>query len=348
MRAFCTIVSVSHLQAAYALAVSLQASSNSEPLHILVTDISTADLPVSRYGEFVHALDELTNRLPALMPFYFDAFELCNALKPFFVLQLINTGFSEVVYLDSDIYVVGSFRPVWAALQSTSLLMTPHQLEPPPLHHGYLNEKDIVDMGIYNGGFSAWKKNDQALSILEWMCERFPVYAFNRRSRGMFVDQKLLPLIPVYFPNDVCIWREPRLNVAYWNAHERQIDDSNGHFLLDGEPIVFFHLSGFRIHRPNVVCVYLSPDVNTSILATAPWLSRVLAVYAELVSSIGDSLRPQEYCFSRFKKFNLTPRLREILFTQGDLSLRQSAVWKALISDRLRVLKRRLVQLVHT
>lgn len=347
MRAFCTVVSISHLRAAYALAISLQVSGNSESLHILVIDATTTDLPASRYGEVLHALDELTGRLPALMPFYYDAFELCNSLKPFFVSELLASGIAEVIYLDSDIYVVSSFQPAWAALQSTSLLMTPHQLEPPPLQQGHLNEKDIVDMGIYNGGFSAWKNNEKTQRILGWMCERFPVYAFNRRSRGMFVDQKLLPLIPVYFPDDVTIWREPRLNVAYWNSHERQIAFSKGRFLLDGEPIMFFHLSGFRIYRPDVVCVYLSSDANTSILATAPWLRRVLSMYTELVLSIRDPLRAQEYSFSRFKSFTLTPRLREILFARGDLSLRQPAVWRALIADHLRMLKRRLFKIFH-
>jgi hypothetical protein len=43
-------------------------------------------------------------------------------------------------------------------------------------------------------------------------------------------------------------------NVAYWNLHARPLDSGDELRLLSGEPVVFFHFSGFDARRPDRLC----------------------------------------------------------------------------------------------
>lgn len=347
MKCFCTVVTRSHLRPAFVLARSLRSSGNTALLHLLVIDVDGPDeLPPPPEGVVLHGLAEVEDRIPPLMPHYFDAFEMCNALKPFVVSLLFTQGAEAVIYLDSDLFVVGSFDPVWSALEKYPVLLTPHQLMPPPLGLKHTNEIEIVDQGIYNGGFTAWLRGEKSECVLNWMCKRFPVYGFNDRPAGMFVDQKLLPLVVEYFPEVVGVLREATLNIAFWNAHERDVTHDGSRYVIGVVPVVFFHLSGYRIDRPDVPCVYLPPGANQNIVEFAPWLSKVLADYLTLWEDIGEPCSAGEYKFSRFEGRVLTRGLRRILFKRGEISLRNPDVRRVLLVDRLRLIKRRLMAIL--
>src|SRR5690606_30628754 len=107
----------------------------------------------------------------------------------------------------------------------------------PPFDLRHTNEVEVVDQGIYNGGFIAFHAGPAADTALAWMRSRFPRYGFNDRRHGMFVDQKLLPFLPVYFPDDVRVWRAPTVNIAFWNSHERPVVQREGRWEIDGEPV---------------------------------------------------------------------------------------------------------------
>ncbi len=347
MPCFCTIVTRSYLPYARALAASLKTAGNAETLHVLVVDADSAELATTGTGFVCHGLDDLRGLYPPLMPYYFDAFELCNALKPFLIAALFRDGADAVVYLDADIYAVGSFAPVWQALTRHAVLLTPHQFSPPPLTFTHTNEIEIVDQGIFNGGFSAWRAGTAADRILDWMRERFPRYAFNDRRHGMFSDQKLLPFLPVYFPKDVEIWREPTVNIAFWNAHERNVARVAGRFAVGEAPVVFFHLSGFRPDRAQLPCAYLPPAANRGILEAAPWLSGVLEAYRQLLATF-PAPPPQPYRYARLGAYRLSPGLRRILYREGALSARNPAVLCTVATDWMRQVKRRVLALVRS
>jgi hypothetical protein len=193
-----------------------------------------------------------------------------------------KVGASEVIYLDSDIYVTGGLDRVWSELGAVSLLLTPHHTSPPPLGISYTNEASIADFGMLNGGFLAWRAGAGADVILNWMMERFPIYGFC--APGMFVDQKLLPLLLGYFPDLVWVSRDPGLNIAYWNAHERAVRVSGGTWYVADTTMVFFHASGFKPSKPNLVCKYLGEDSNRDLLSVAPWLGPLIYAYSKVLN----------------------------------------------------------------
>lgn len=338
-RAFCTIVSHSHLSQALVLADSLAAAGNPEPLHILVTDLAPDDARPAP-GPVLLAPDELGQRFPRAMLHYFDAFELCNALKPFLVAHLLANGFERVVYLDADLWVVGSFAPVWSALDQHSLLLTPHHLQPPALGLPYIHEHEVADLGFLNGGFSAWRAGPDADRILAWLAERLPVLGFCDRYRCMFVDQKLLPLTLSYFPDATRVLRDPALNIAYWNSHERPVRRADGRWLVGDAPVVFFHLSGYKSSRPGRVCAYLTDEGDALLRAASPWLDELAADYGAALARHERAHRRRPYGFAEFEGEKLNPPLRALLFRHGKIDRASPRYWRIRAVESLRAGKR--------
>lgn len=348
MKSFCTVVTRSHLPQAGALAASLRAAGNAEPLQVLVADAERATLPPAPAGVSLVGFDELPDGLPPLIRYYFDAFELANALKPWLVTLLFARGASAVIYLDTDLLVTGTFEPVWNGFGEASVLLTPHLLAPPRLEQRWINEADVADMGYLNGGFSAWRRGATTDRMLAWLGSRLPVYGFCDRAHGMFVDQKLLPLLQQYFPGDVRVLHEPVLNVAFWNAHERQVErTAAGRWHIAGQPVIFFHLSGYLLSQPGLPCSYLTRDTNAAILQAAPWLGAVLTAYHEHVTRHQGDTAAAPYAFAKYQGVKLTPDLRRLLFATGRLDRSSRAYRRIVIRDALKRWKRRVVALLR-
>lgn len=346
MRCFCTVATWSHLRMARILAASLRQSGNPETLHVLVADAEEAELPKAEPGIVYHSLDEVRHEIPEQMPYYFDEFEMANGLRPFFLRKLFQGQHEKVIYLDSDIFPMAGFAEIWDQAESVSLLVTPHQLRPPPLHLRHTDEIGVVDQGVYNSGFSAWNKNPTTEQILSWMVERFPRYVFVDRARFMFGDQKLYPLIENYFPAHVQIHRKPWLNIAFWNAHERNVDFDGRTFRCEGHPVIFFHMSGYRRSHPELVCSYFNRQVNEEILKDAPWFREVLRGYTQLFDSIPpEPGRP--YRFNRYRGIRLNRELRRKLFETQRVSLLDPAVLRSLLIHALKRGKRRIKKLLE-
>lgn len=343
MRYFCTVVTKSRLRDAIALWQLLRRSGNNETLYVMVADdVDGFNLPGNEKGLEFQGLGKIRGRIPDLMPFYFDPFEFCNALKPFVVADLFDRGASKIIYLDSDVLPFNRFEVIWNELESCDLLLSPHQLSPPPLEIKYTNEVNVCDMGIFNGGFLAWKAGVNSQKMIAWMCERFPVYGFNERAKGMFVDQKLLPLLTVYFPEMVRICRHPGVNVAYWNLHERDVKKNDDGFSARGEALLFFHLSGFRTSNPNILCSYLSADDNRRIFNEHPWLNSLLEMYVEVYLGVNccDESSCARYAFDSYDGSLLNSKLRKILFLRGQIDRGSREVRNAIVLEFIRRIKR--------
>ncbi|AOS45743.1 hypothetical protein Verru16b_02830 [Lacunisphaera limnophila] len=348
-RCFATVITWSHLPYVRALRDSLQATGNREPFHVLIPDAPAGLPPRSEDGLVFVTLAELVPTPPARMVYYFNAFELCNTLKPFLVAHLLGTGCERVIYLDCDLFVTGSFAPVWQQLDQAPLLLTPHQLAPPPLDLPYITEIDIVDMGLFNGGFSAWRRGPEADRMLAWMHSRFPVYGFADRAHGMFVDQKLLPLLAEYYPAAVKILRDPRLNIAFWNVHERAVQpDGPGRWSVAGQPVIFFHLSGYRTSRPGIPCVYMPDSSNHALLERSPWFKDVLTAYHQGLARHESGHPAVPYPFARFAGTRLTADFRRLLFRTGRLDRGSLDYWIIWLRELLRPPKWFLTRLVNS
>jgi len=188
----------------------------------------------------------------------YSAFELSNSLKPFLALYLFKNFLSidNLIYIDSDVYVYGVVKEIDSLLIQNNIILTPHLNTPMPLDGALIDEKSILNSGLYNGGFVALKRSEEAFRFLDWWKERLFTECIVDFSKGLFVDQIWLNLVPVYFKG-VYILQNPGYNMAHWNLYERKVSVTNSvYYVNERYPLVFFHFSGFDFNKPHLISKY--------------------------------------------------------------------------------------------
>jgi hypothetical protein len=233
-------------------------------LYPFVQFITFSSLPLSNK-------DELSTK--------YDIFELSCASKAFFGNYLIEQFDPEIlVYLDTDICVYSSFSIIEQELLGSSILITPHFLKPVPNDGKYPLERDVLNSGLYNGGFFAVRNDNESKTFFKWWQDRLFTQGFNNVCEGMMVDQLWLNLVPIYFLRSK-ILRHPGCNLAYWNLPARKLEFLNGKYFVNDQPLIFFHFSGYRIDNPK----RLSGHQNRVIESDNPILIQIIEEYHHLL-----------------------------------------------------------------
>ncbi len=225
-----------------------------------------------------------------------DVTELSTAVKPFVLRHLLQRGYDRAYYFDPDIEVYAPLDPVTRPLASADVALTPHTTEKIPLDGRQPDEIVLLRAGAYNLGFIGVARTPAALEMLDWWAERLERYCVNDVEQGLFTDQKWIDLVPGMVER-VAIVRDRGCNVAYWNLHARRVDPAGEPRLTSGEPIVFFHFSGFNVRVPG----RLSKYQNRIDVADEPGLAALLAGYAQRVLANGAAQASRAaYAFDRF------------------------------------------------
>ena len=217
-------------------------------LHLALADHAPAAKALA--GEpFDHliALDEL--EIPAWRGWSFchRIVELATAIKPFVLARLLaRPDCGAVLYMDPDTVAFSRLDDIVAALQECSILLTPHQTVPETTLAAVMdNEICSLKHGVYNLGFIGVAADATGARFAEWWSRR--VYHFCRADipNGLFTDQRWIDLVPAFF-DGVAIMRSSRHNVAPWNLTTRTVSRAgDGTYTVDGEPLGFYHFTGF-------------------------------------------------------------------------------------------------------
>lgn len=189
--------------------------------------------------------------------FKYNVTEASTGVKPFIFRYLFELGIEKVIYLDPDILCMRYFSEVIDALDSYSIVLTPHTIHP-VLDDTFPTDMMHLTSGVYNLGFIAVHRNAVAQNFIDWWAERLSKLCLASPEMSLFVDQKWIDLVPAYFSN-VLVLRNPAYNVAYWNLHERQIcemGENSWHVCSSQESVAFFHFSGVSIHNPQLLTKY--------------------------------------------------------------------------------------------
>lgn len=226
----------------------------------------------------------------------YTAGEVCFALKPHVLSYLLGKGASQVHYVDADL---GFYSPVdllIEALVGHDMLLTPHFLDMPPDDGRHPTALTLLTSGVFNGGYFGVSATSGALGFLSWWRERVRRHGRDDRATGQFGDQRWLDLVPVLFPGGR-IYRNPGANVAYWNLHERELKRTDGRYYANGEPLIFFHFSGFDPYHPERLSRY-----QTRFLVTPNTpLADLLDAYAQQLLSAGYAeSRKRAYAYHRW------------------------------------------------
>ncbi len=309
-RVACTIVSANYLHFGWTLAESFLKFHPEDEFHLLLVDQLPRDF-ISRDPR-VHVLEVEKLGLLAFrsLAFKFDILELNTGVKPSFLKHLFALGADKVIYFDPDIYVFHSVELIYQALESASIVLTPHILSPTSdAEHVY--EKGMLGTGVFNLGFIAVSNSPQGRNFLDWWEERCLTLGFHDLRSGLFVDQKWVDLTPCFF-DEVHILRHPGCNVAYWNLHERFLSESDSGYLINGSSrLVFFHYSGYSPSLPDKLSrkLRLSQNIDET-------LKRILIFYGERLQANGaENYQKYAYAYQNFSDGSLIPLLARRLYS---------------------------------
>ena len=249
-RAIFSICSNNYFPYARVLFTSLKQYHPEAALFLCLADIPVAGVELNIPGVEVILASNLGIENFDDFAFRYDIMEFNTAVKPFFLNWLItNKGFAEVIYLDPDIELFAPMKPVFKAFEEgANFVITPHITKPAEFTE-FPDDIGIMKAGIYNLGFIALNNSQEALSFLEWWQRRLRYQCINQQDCGIFVDQKFVDLLPAFHDN-VAILRDRTLNVAYWNLDQRKLTYQDNQWLVNEEPLVFFHFSGIDIKQP--------------------------------------------------------------------------------------------------
>jgi len=280
----CTIIARNYLPYARVLVESFnEHHPNSRFTALILDGVDDLDEPfevLSLYEIGIEA-DEVHR-----MAMIYDITELATAVKPWLLRTLLDKGADAAVYFDPDIAIYQPLDDVGVLAQRHSIVLTPHTTEPLPDDGCLPDYSMIMHSGIYNLGFIA--VSERAIPFLDWWSDRLSRHCLIASDQALFVDQRWVDLVPSLFEHFILL--DPGCNVAYWNLHARQLRRSSELYEVNGEPLRFFHFSGYKPDKPHVLSYHDStrPGVRPRILLSRnPDLAQLCSEYGRRVLAYG-------------------------------------------------------------
>lgn len=210
-------------------------------LFCLVTDGAA---PGSAEGKHFDQLEHFSEGFFARMKSKYSGDKLRWALKPVYMKHLLEKGYDKVIYCDNDIFFYASPEDLFARLDGSDLLLTPHfyAAGPSPQPNWF---EATFRIGLYNAGFVGISK--RGIAILDWWAGCCLYNVKKAFRRGLFDDQKYLDLAPVLFDN-VEIVKDKGYNLAGWNCRNYNIvRGADGQVEADGSRLVFIHFAALSM-----------------------------------------------------------------------------------------------------
>jgi len=287
------------------------------------TPIYPSEIPLVNYKQFV---------------FQYNVTEASTGVKPFVFRALFESSAERVIYLDPDMLCFRRFDEVLLALNHSSIVLTPHICSPASDQH-FPGEKAIMRSGVYNLGFIALRRGATTSKFLNWWCDRLRLECIAEPDAGLFVDQKWVDLVPGAFDH-VYILRSLAYNIAYWNLHERQLQQTaRGLFEKNsGESVALIHYSGFQLDDLNSICKYVARNPlgdglhqQRYTLSSRPDMEPPFRLYQRLLLAAGaESFSQIPYAFAAYNDGAPISDLERSLF-------RTSGKWRKQELDPFRI-----------
>lgn len=211
------------------------------------------------------------------MTIRYDIMEFNTAVKPFMIEWLFNnTELDVVIYLDPDIHVFSRFDVLESEFRNgASVVLTPHITQ--PVEDG-LNPNDyhILQAGVFNLGFIALRRCDEAIRFVQWWGRRLKTQCASDFSKNLFTDQRWCDLAPCFL-DQLKVLKDPGFNVAYWNLVQRHLTlNEAGNWLVNNRPLVFFHFSGVNADQRTLVSKHQNRFAWKDIPSCQPLFERYL------------------------------------------------------------------------
>lgn len=253
--AVCCVSSYDHLHHVLVLARSIRRHWREQPaLLVLLMDHHDKARPGFEDVGDVLFLSPAEVAIPDFhwLALKFNAIELACACKPFVVAHALRSGYDTAWYVDSDMLFMADPSSMRELASAHDIVVTPHILAPMPDREAWTHPSMgvLAWSGYVNAGLFAVRRSEGVFRFLkDWSAMTTGSGAYML-DLGNTTEQQSFGWAPSLV-HDVAVCRDRRLNVAYWNLHERPLrwahldGGPRDEWRLDGETICCFHFSGF-------------------------------------------------------------------------------------------------------
>jgi glycosyltransferase involved in cell wall biosynthesis/SAM-dependent methyltransferase len=306
----CTIVARNYLPSARVLTESFQRHDADSSVTVLVIDDERREHDDRSEPFRVMRLHELglDRREIGRLAGIYDVTELATAVKPVFLKTLLAEGRDHVIYLDPDIKIFGSMQEVADLARAHAIVLTPHTMVPLPRDGRCVEAANILASGVFNLGFLAISHDTR--DLLEWWWAQTRRDALSDIERMMFTDQRCMDFVPCFFEHFVL--RDPAYNVAYWNLHARELAWADAGYTVNGQPLRFFHFSGFDPRKPFLLSKH-QLDRPRILLSDRPAVRRICTEYVDDLRRCGWPDSGRDYGWAALPAgVPLSPRIRRL------------------------------------
>ena len=253
--AVCTIAAKNYMSFARVLCHSVAEKNPEIDVFLLLVDDAEGYIKPSNESFEVLTLADIAIPDCDQLAFQYGIVEFATAIKPYLLEHLLEQGVDRLIYLDPDIMVTSSLRPLFEQLNGAEFLVTPHTSIDYP-DDGFIPDERLPMMhGVFNLGFFGLRSGKHAVDLLRWWQKKLLTKCVIDHKNGYFVDQKFMDLAFQFFPG-FYIENHPGCNVAYWNLHAREISHEGSEWMCNGQPLVFYHFSSFRAQNPEILSPY--------------------------------------------------------------------------------------------
>ena len=281
-----TIVAKNFLSFARVLASSLRQHHPEVPFFVVLADQADGAFDAALEPFEVIPLESLGIPNVRRLCFWYPRLELSVVAKPYLLGCLLDRGYASAVFLDADILILGALDRLFQATTTHSVALTPHLADHLSCSDRVARELNILQSGVYNGGFVGVSSTTAGQQFLAWWKARLRKHCRHNLAEGMHYDQRWLDLVPSLF-DDVYVERDAAYNVAYWNLPERDTDAGAR----------FFHFSGFDPTTPEMVTRYSHRLTMDTVGRSAALFDR----YVRLLEREGHGVTMHwPYSFDRF------------------------------------------------
>ncbi len=175
------------------------------------------------------------------------AVEYCWTLSPSLPTYILekNPSMETITYLDADLFFYSSIEPIYQVFGNNSVMIIPHRI---------FGDTDVRERnnGKYNVGMLIFRNNPDGRECLEWWRQRCVEWCYDKVEPTRYGDQKYLDYFEEKFKGVYVLpWKGVCLapwNIGSYKGKIRQIN--NGIVSIDGDNLIFFHFSRFKIYLP--------------------------------------------------------------------------------------------------
>jgi len=230
---------------------------------------------LAEFDHIVYAKDLQLHQFESWL-FKHDIVEACTAVKGRMMQHLMDEGADKVIYLDPDIAVFHPLTKIIDTLDSSSIILTPHQVTPND-EEGAVRDNEIAALqyGVFNLGFAAARNDANGRAFADWWARSLYMACYDDTANGIFTDQKWCDLVPALF-DGVFVERDPGCNVASWNLSKRTVSiEADGSILVNGSPLKFYHFTKINTAGDIMTDKYVGDRLDA--LEVWNWYKRTLA-----------------------------------------------------------------------